>query len=178
MSSQTVCMGRCKVAKVALMWFFSIVSFRMCPQMDRLTGSIRTTAIKGNNSLFRIIPYLVWFEWLIFIIFSWQLLVSLHTLHLCDFSLVLIFKCTRRRDAWTEVWSQKLHLCGFLQCEFSNVPSDSLLKQRNSHIGCTCVIFLLSEFSNVLAYCLRQLLRNHIGCRWLPSLFSCLSHYC
>ena len=113
MSSQTVCMGRCKVAKVALMRFFSIVSFRMCPQMDCLRGSIRTTAIKGNNSLFGIIPYLVWFEWLIFIIFSWQLLVSLHTLHLCDFSLVLIFKCTRRRDAWTEVWSQKLHLCGF-----------------------------------------------------------------
>ena len=71
MFSQTVCMGRCKVAKVALMWFFSIVSFRMCPQMDRLTGSIRTTAIKGNNSIFGIIPYLVWFEWLIFIIFSW-----------------------------------------------------------------------------------------------------------
>ena len=69
----------------------------------------------------------------------------------------------------------------FLQCEFSNVPSDSLPKQRNSHIGCTCVIFLRSDFSNVLLICLRQWSHwshSQIGCISLSLLFSCLSFYC
>ena len=50
--------------------------------------------------------------------------------------------------------------------------------QRNSHIGWTCVTFLLSDFSNVLSNCLRQWLYSHIGCISLSLLFSCLPHYC
>ena len=52
----------------------------------------------------------------------------------------------------------------FPQSELSNVSSDCLPKQMQSHIVCTCATFLQCEFSNDLSNCMLELMQSHIGC--------------
>ena len=54
----------------------------------------------------------------------------------------------------------------FLLSGRSNVSLNSLPGKMNSHICCNCRVFLQCGFSNVSTICLHQQIQNHIGCIW------------
>ena len=57
---------------------------------------------------------------------------------------VRFFNCLLKLSAWTDAKSHWLHLYAFLQSEFSNLSSNCLQVQMQSHIGCICMLFQMS----------------------------------
>ena len=58
--------------------------------------------------------------------------------------LYVFFNCLLKLSAWTDAKSHWLHLCAFLQSEFSNVSSNCLPVQMQSRIGCICMLLQMS----------------------------------
>ena len=83
---------------------------------------------------------------------------------LVDLSPLCVIKCLLKALAWEDVKSHWLHFFTFLHCVFSNVSSNRLPEQKQSHIGCICLTFLHCAFSNVFSNRLPEKRHNHNGC--------------
>ena len=70
------------------------------------------------------------------------------------FSQMLVFMCLLKSPAWIDAKSQELQMCEISPLLFSNVFSNRLIEQMQSHISCMCVIFSNVSFqvSSKIAY--------------------------
>ena len=74
--------------------------------------------------------------------------------------------------------SHKVCIClSFLQCVFSNEPSNALFEWRRNCIGCICATFLCDELSSVTLVGLHERTHINTGCIFLlfaNGFFKCL----
>ena len=88
------------------------------------------------------------------------------------FAILCVFKCILKE---TQAKSHQLHQ---LDCVFSNVSSNGLPENRQSHIACICLVSLRCVFSNEFSNGLYDKMHYHIGCICLTFLHTLRLQMC